>query len=210
MDKRATRGNPLVKVRVFVEGGGPHRKTQTECRKAFRHFFEKFLGENAFHPGVSACGSRNEAYGDFCRSLRNDPDTLAILLVDAEGPVAADRNPCAHLRDRAGWTSPMPEPQVHLMVQCMESWFLADRTALQGFYGQGFKPNALPGNPAVEAIPKQDVMEGLSRATKDTTKGEYHKTRHGFAILESLEPARVSERSPHAKAFLDFLSAQLS
>jgi hypothetical protein len=52
-------------------------------------------------------------------------------------------------------------------------------------------------------------MEGLSRATKDTaTKGEYHKTRHGFAILESIDPAKVRERSPHAKAFLDFLQAQ--
>ena len=150
---------------------------------------------------------------DFCRSLQHDQDTLAILLVDAEAPVAPGKTCCAHLRDRDGWgwTNPVPEPRVHLMVQCMESWFLADRDTLQEFYGQGFKPNSLPGNPAVEAIPKQDVMEGLARATKDTlTKGEYHKTRHGFAILENLDPVKVSDRSPHAKAFLDFLRAQLS
>lgn len=199
-----------MNVRVFVEGGGPNGKTQTACRKAFRQFIGRFLGENASYPSVSACGSRNEAYGDFCRSLQHDQDTVAILLVDAEAPVAAGKTPCAHLRDLDGWTNLMPESHVHMMVQCVESWFLADRATLQGFYGQGFRTNALPGNPAVEAIPKQDVIDGLARATRDTTKGEYHKTRHGFAILENLDPARVSERSPHARAFLDFLRGQLS
>ena len=199
-----------MSVRIFVEGGGPHKKTQTECRKAFHQFFERFLGEDASHPRVSACGSRDEAYRDFCRSLQHDHDILAILLVDAEAPVAAGKSPCAHLRDQDGWTHPMPEARVHLMVQFMESWFLADRATLQGFYGQGFNPNALPGNTEIEAVPKRDVMEGLARATKDTTKGGYHKTRHGFAILENLDPIKVSDRSPHAKTFLEFLRTQLS
>jgi len=135
---------------------------------------------------------------------------LAILLVDAEAPVAAGERPCAHLRDRDGWTKLMPESHVHLMVQCMESWFLADRPTLQEYYGQGFRLNSLPGNPDVEAVSKQDVMEGLARATEDTTKGEYHKTQHGFAILENLDPAKVRACSPHAREFLDFLRARLT
>jgi hypothetical protein len=89
----------------------------------------------------------------------------------------------------------------------MESWFLADRAWLQEYYGQGFRTDALPGRPrAIEGIPKQDIMEGLARATN----GRYHKTRHGFAILAGLDPAKVIEGSPHARAFLDFLRAQLS
>jgi hypothetical protein len=199
-----------VNVRVFVEGGGPHRKTQTECRKAFHEFLRRFLGEDTAMPRVSACGSRNEAYGDLCRSLNHDSDTLAVLLVDSEEPVAVGKTCCAHLLERDGWNNSMPETHVHLMVQCMESWFLADRATLQEYYGEGFRPNALPGNPAVEAIPKVDVMAGLARATRDTTKGEYHKTRHGFAILEILDPANVSARSPRAKAFLDFLLSQIT
>jgi hypothetical protein len=199
----------LVSVHVFVEGGGPHKKTQTECRKGFRLFFEKVLGDKP-RPRISACGSRDEAYRDFCRSLQHDEDTLAILLVDAEDPVVAGKTPCAHLRDRDQWTCPMPVQQVYLMVQCMESWFLADRPALEEYYGHGFKANGLPGNQNIEAIPKPDVMEGLSRATKDTDKGEYHKTRHGFAILERIDPVMVRDRSPHARAFLDFLLSQLS
>lgn len=200
-----------MSVRVFVEGGGPYKRTQTECRKAFHKFLQKLLGDDAPLPRVSACGSRNEAYGDFCRSLQHDHDTVAILLVDAEAPVATGTSHCAHLRDRDGWTKPMPEPQVHLMVQCTESWFLADLAALEEYYGQGFRPNALPGNPkAVESIPKPDVLAGLARATKDTGKGEYHKTRHGFAILEKLDPVKVGDGSRHARAFFDFLRAQLS
>lgn len=199
-----------MKVHVFVEGGGPYSLTQSACRKAFHQFFERFTGENTPRPRVSACGSRDEAYKDFCRSLQDDEGVISILLVDAEEPVAAGDSPCEHLRKRDAWKNPMPEANVHLMVQCMESWFLADRAALEAFYGQGFKASALPGNPCIEAISKRDVMEGLVLATKNTTKREYHKTRHGFAILEALDPAKVRDHSPYAKAFLDFLRKQLS
>lgn len=198
-----------MSVCVFVEGGGDQRRTRIACRKAFGAFFGKMLGHGP-RPRVEACGSRNEAYRDFCRSVQHDPDNLAILLVDAEGPVAAGKTRCEHLRDQDGWTNRMPEAQVHLMVQCMESWFLADRATLQGFYGQGFRPNALPGNPEVEEIPKRAVMDGLARTTRDTVKGEYHKTRHGFPILENLDPAKVSDGSPNARTFFDFLRTQLS
>jgi len=103
----------------------------------------------------------------------------------------------------------MPEGQVHLMVQCMESWFLADRSALEEYYGRDFRSNGLPGNQNIEAISKLDVLQGLERATRDTDKGEYHKTRHGFAILACIDPIMVGKCSPHAKAFLDFLESQL-
>jgi hypothetical protein len=53
-------------------------------------------------------------------------------------------------------------------------------------------------------------MQGIEHATRDSAKGPYHKTRHGFAILEILDPAKVRDGSVHARAFLDFLSAQLS
>ena len=68
----------------------------------------------------------------------------------------------------------------------------------------------MPGDQHIEGILKQDVMRGLARASKDTDKGEYHKTRHGFAILERIDPTLVCARSPHAKAFFSFLLSQLS
>lgn len=162
-------------------------------------------------PRVIASGSRVEAYHDFCRSLENDPDSFAVLLVDSEGPVASGRTAREHLCNREKhWTEPMPADQVHLMVQCMEAWFLADRKALAEYYGAEFKQSALPGDPKrIEKIPKLDVMSGLENATKATQKGPYHKTNHGFDLLERIDPAPVILASQHAEALIKLLRARL-
>jgi hypothetical protein len=141
-----------VSIRVFVEGGGD-ANTKTACRKAFHVFFEKVLSERP-RPRITASGSRDEAYRDFCRSLSSDPNTFAILLVDSEDPVPAGKAAKTHLRDRDHWTNPMPDEQVHLMVQCMEAWFLADRPALKLYYNDELRASALPGNPNIEEVPK--------------------------------------------------------
>ena len=86
------------------------------------------------------------------------------------------------------------------MVQCMETWFLADKATLAQYYGNGFKQSALPPNPTIEVISRKDVFEGLVRATAATRKGQYHKTRHAFDILERLDPEAVRQQSPHAAA----------
>jgi hypothetical protein len=91
----------------------------------------------------------------------------------------------------------------------MEAWFLADRQALTDHYGREFRANALPGNPNPEQIQKRDLVDGLSRATRETSKGEYHKTRHGFPILERINPSTVRACCPHADALLNLLAARL-
>lgn len=93
------------------------------------------------------------------------------------------------------------------MTQAMEAWFLADREALAVYYDGGFRLNALPGSPKdIESIRKGDLEPRLKQATRDTrTKGEYHKTRHGFALLSEIDPAKVEAGSQHAKLFHDFL-----
>jgi hypothetical protein len=92
------------------------------------------------------------------------------------------------------------------MVQAMEAWFLADRAALSEFYGEGFLAKSLPGNPSIEQIRKDDLEPALKRATKPTkTKGEYHKVRHGFALLALIDPLKVENASSRAKQFNQFL-----
>jgi hypothetical protein len=195
---------------VFVEGGGLQAKTQTACRKAFRLFFEKVLGDRP-KPRIIASGGRDEAYHDFCRSLEHDPDAFPVLLVDSEDAVAAGKNVGTHLRDREKhWTNAIPDGQVYLMVQCMEAWFLADIPAVEHYYGQGFQASALPPNPNIEQIPKRDVMNGLHNATRATDKGPYHKTKHGFDILERIDPGGVRQRSEHADALFALLLAKLT
>ena len=90
--------------------------------------------------------------------------------MDSEAPVTAGKAICAHSRDQDGWTNVMPDEQVHLRVQCMEAWFLADRAALEEYYGHEFSASGLPGNPSTERIPKKDVLDGLKEASRITSK----------------------------------------
>ncbi len=196
-------------VRLFVEGGGNHKLTKTACRKAFHVFLDRLLGD-APKPRIIASGSRDEAYRDFCRSLSTDANSFAVLLVDSEDPVPAGKTAAEHLRDRDHWTNPLPDDQVHLMVQCMEAWFLADKVKLQHYYGAGFRAASLSANPAIEAIPKKDMLDGLHRATVTTSKGAYHKTQHGFEILELLDPLAVERKSRFAAALFAMLRTQMA
>ena len=183
-----------MSVKVFVEGGG-NRTLDTDCRREFSSFLKK-AGVKML-PRIVPCGGRTSAYGDFSNK-RNEND---LLLVDSEGPVTA-AGPWQHLNARDGWSRPagVTDSQCHLMVQAMESWFLADREAVRAYYGQGFRGNALPANPHIEQIPKQDVDTGLQSATRDTTKGSYNKGRDSFEILATPRPRRrLSSASPYAK-----------
>ena len=91
------------------------------------------------------------------------------------------------------------------MVQMTESWFLADVGTLETFYGQGFRPQQLPTNPKIEAVAKQDVLEGLNRATSTTKKSNYNKGRDSFLILEKLDPDKVRQASPYVDRFIKAL-----
>jgi len=67
-------------------------------------------------------------------------------------------------------TNVSPE-RVHLMVQCMEAWIVADPDALAGFYKQNFKMDSLPKRPNLEDEPKTDLYEKLKKSYKRNSKG---------------------------------------
>lgn len=196
-----------MSVRIYVEGGF-EGSTKTSCRKAFRLFFEKVIRHGSFR--VIASGDRATAFKDFCTALRQHPEDYIILLVDSEDEVQT--NPWEHLRSREGdgWTRPQSatDDQAQLMVQVMESWFLADQSTLASYYGQRFRTNSLPGQPNIELIPKARVYSALETATKPTQKGEYHKTKHGFDLLEQIDPNLVRTASHHANNLFLLLEKQ--
>jgi len=196
-----------VNVKIYVEGGF-QGSTKSDCRKAFRSFFEKVIAPGSFK--VIASGSRSDAYKDFCAALKTNRGDYIILLVDSEAEVTAGA--WQHLSDREDdkWHRPAGahDEQAHLMVQAMEAWFLADRGILALYYGQGFLPGSLPGQPNIELVPKQAVFDALRHATRKTQKGEYHKTRHGFDLLEQIDPTRVRTASPHAKRLFTVLERE--
>lgn len=195
----------MVTVKVFVEGGGSGKDLPTRCRKAFRTFFEK-AGVNGQRFSVKSCGTRRNAYDDFCIELnKSASDVIPILLVDSEDEVT--KSAWQHLRERTEdqWAKPKnaADDQAHLMVQCMESWFLADREHLKEYFAKKFRENALPPQNAIEKIPKAKVFDSLKAATRETQKGGYNKGLHSFAILEQIDPAKVQRSSPFAKRLID-------
>ena len=212
MAKGRNRGEPLVSVRVYVEGGGDykHTDTATACRQGFRELFDK-LGLPERRLKVIACGTRSQTFKDFRTAVRQQTGDLVILLVDSEGPVGSP-GAWGYLRTRDGWQRPLgtSEDQAHLMVQCMEAWFLADREALTDFYGQGFLPRSLLGQPNIEQIPKRSLLAKLKHASEQTTKGPYHKTQHGFHLLALIDPQKVRQASLHASRLFDVLIHETS
>lgn len=198
----------MVELYLYVEGGGDSKALHTRCREGFRRFLER-AGLKGHMPRIVASGSRNNAYNDFKTACTQGRP--AALLVDSEALVQADHNlkPWAHLNARDGWAMPAGanEAQCHLMVQCMESWFIADRATLQAFFGQDFRANALPSESRpIEEIAKPDVYRALDEATRDCeTKGRYGKGEHSFALLGQIDPAKVMAASPWASRFVSDL-----
>ncbi len=208
-------------MKLYVEGGGDANALKTSCREAFTTFITD--AGIVKRPRVVACGSRNEAYGDFCTAVANGEE--AMLLVDSEGPVAAHCQqpanepqhwkPWTHLKQRQGdnWDKPSGSQDMdcHLMVQCMETWFLADRATLATFFGQGFRENDLPAAAnAIEAVAKTQVYDALKHATRDCkTKDAYGKGEHSFKLLKEISPEKVMEASPWAKRFIDAIKKKM-
>ncbi len=205
----------MVRVAIYVEGGGDRQDLRTKCRRGFREFFQK-AGFTGRMPSIKACGSRTQAFGRFCTALdQAGDDEFPMLLVDSEDAVASGTGTWEHLQNREGDKWPTPEgateDHAHMMVQCMESWFLADRESLKEFFGQGYNENALPGRFEIEKIPKRDIFNSLKNATRNSaTKGEYGKGDHSFDLLGRIDPHLVTAASPHAQSLLTVLRRILS
>ena len=151
------------------------------------------------------CGTRNEAFKHFIDAVNSSEDGVNVLLVDAEGPVnhQSSQN---HLQARDKWNlSFAPEKTVHLMVQTMETWIVADSAALISYYGQGFRVNKLPKAADLETVPKPTVERSLGEATKDTQKGRYHKIRHASDLLKLIDVKSVKERCDRCQRLFDDL-----
>lgn len=201
----------VKEIRIYVEGGGDGANTKALIKGGF-NIFLKELRQIARSKQIGweiiICGSRNNAFRNFKNALKTHQDAFNVLLVDSEAPV--NKTPWEHLKFRDNWDSPgVDDEHCHLMVQVMESWFVADIDALRQFYGQGFKENAIPGNLNVENINKLDLEVTLNKATKDKSKGKYHKIQHGAKLLEQVEAAKVRTIAPHCDRFFTTLAQKM-
>jgi hypothetical protein len=198
-----------VRVRIYIEGGGDSRSLHIKCREGFRKLLEK-AGFSGRMPATKACGNRRAAYDDFCTAVTvASPDEYPILLVDSESAVTLE--PWSHLHDRDKWTRPpqMEDEQAQLMVQCMETWCVADRQAMRRVFGDKLIENALPSPQDLEDRSKDDVQEALANATRNCGREKkYRKGWRSFDLLAQLDP-RELKRLPHFARLCDALDARL-
>lgn len=204
-------------VFVYAEGGGSGAGSaalQADFRQAMSAFFEATVLGATRRPRVVVCGGRDHALDSFTTAINQGKN--ALLLVDSEAPVSsihctkplANFMPWAHLLGRDGWHRPAAasDADCHLMTQCMESWFLADWSTTERFFGQGFKVAALPKGP-VEDIPKEAVYDALASASaKCKPKAPYGKGAHSFKLLALIKPSLIINASPWAERFIDELA----
>lgn len=199
-----------MKVRLYIEGGGDSKSQHINCREGFRKLLERagFLGRM---PATKACGSRNAAYDDFQTALSTAaPDEYPVLLVDSEAPV--NQAAWQHLLSRDGWQRPAraEDDQAQLMVQCMESWCVADRDALHEFFGASLREGALPALDNLEIQAKESVQDALIDATRDCGRDRgYKKGKRSFELLAHLDPIQLKRHLPHFARLCEMLDAKL-
>ena len=204
-----------MSVTVYVEGGGDSAQLKAQCRKGFRELLDK-AGFGGRLPRVVPCGSRNRAFRNFERALR-DGVGYPILLVDSEDPVAgsdrSDANPSGawrHLSRRDDWTRPSgaKDDQAQLMVTTMETWLLADRQTLIAYF-PAVNAGALPPDADLESRRKKEVSDALRNATQSSSKGRYHKGNHSFDLLGRVQPDELKRSLPHFRRFVETMGARL-
>ena len=181
-----------------MEGGGKGNSAKASLRQGMDMFLypiKEAIRSKSWRWKLVPNGSRNEAFSSFKQAVLNDVTTIIILIVDAEDPVKTSA--CEHLKLRDGWDFGFTkDDNVHLMIQTMETWLVADTEALSNYYGQNFKQSVLPSANTLETIPKAEISQGLKRATKATQKGEYHKIRHASELLKRIDSSKVRQRCP--------------
>ena len=203
----------MVTAKLYIEGGGDSRQNRSkDLEIRFREGWTNFLkaaGLSGHMPKPVRGGGRDQTFDRFATAVADSrPNIVPLLLVDSEDPVKAGHSVWQHLQARDGWNQPegAGDDQGFLMVQAMETWFLADRASLRRCFGARFLKNAIPQWPQLQDVPKATVLDALERATARCRKS-YAKGRVSFELLAQVDPACVEGACPHAKMLLERLRA---
>jgi Domain of unknown function (DUF4276) len=198
-----------VSMKLYIEGGGDGQLLDTLFRQGWSQFFRAadLVGRM---PRIVRGQGRDQTFDMFRTAVTQaPPGVLPLLLVDSEDRVAAHHTVWQHLKARDNWDRPpgAADDQAFLMVQVMETWFLADRDRLRRYFGTSLRENHFSQWPDLEQVSKATVLEALKKATAGCTK-QYSKGKISFELLGGLSPGSVRAACTHARTLLDRLQAQ--
>ena len=185
-----------MRAYIYIEGGGDSKGLHVRCRQGFRQLLER-CGFSGRMPRLVACGGRSAAYGDFKTAHESNKAEYVAMLIDSEKPVSNPEETWDHLRNCDRWERPdgADDEQVLFMTTCMETWIVADRDTLRQHYGSSLQESALPSLISLEQGNRQDIQEGLKRATRNCSNA-YQKGKRSFEILGKLEPETMVSNLP--------------
>ena len=181
-------------------------------RRAWQIFFSK-AGVDGQMLEIAVGGGQHEAFALFNSQLDrymkdNETEPRPLLLVDSEEPVAAGHTVWEHLRARVQHRFQQPaeadDDSAHMMVQAMETWFIADPPALQRFFDVSLDTSVFQNSSPLETILKEDALDMLRQATLRCRR-HYSKGRRSYGILAEIDPQTVAAACPHADQLLQYL-----
>ena len=203
----------MTRLAIYLEGGGNGAESKALLRRGMGEFLRELRSRaraKSLRWKIVACGGRDRAFQAFRDSVLRGDTSVSVLLVDAEGPLSTA--PKRHLAEREGWDLRfVSEREVQLMVQAMETWIVADPTAVAAYYGSDFAGNVLPGPDSdLEALDRHEIQRLLARSTRRTRKRKSRKIRDGSALLTRIDPAAVQGRCPSCRRLFDTSGALIS
>jgi hypothetical protein len=208
----------VVKVKIYVEGGGDSKEQHARCREGFSKLIEK-AGFRGRMPRIIAGGGRESTYDRFkTATAASAQAAYPMLLVDSEDPVPEEETvpdsavAWGHLKSRDNWDRPtsVKNDQAQLMVTCMETWIMADQEALRTVFGASLRTNALLPQNDLEARTRQDVHNALENATRDCGREKaYRKGSRSFQVLAQLTPETLKQHLPYFQRFITTLDRYL-
>lgn len=203
----------MVKVKIFIEGGGKDRFLKKSLKEGFHKLFEK-TGELKNNPMIISGGDRNRTFKYFKNAIASkSEDEIPILLVDSEEPLEAygkeldSSSIWNHLKKRDNWQKPQEanNDQVALMATCMESWLVTDRKALKDFFGQHLLESRLPSlDQSLEKRNRHEIQDSLVKATEACGfDRKYKKGERSFKLLSYVDPKEIKKFCPQFNRFIE-------
>ena len=181
-------------------------------RRGWQSFFNK-AGIDSQMLEIAVGGGQQEAFALFNSQLNRyaeheETEPKPLLLVDSEEPVASGHTVWEHLQTRLQHRLQRPanadDQSAFMMVQAMETWFIADSLALQRFFDSSLDTSVFQNLSPLETILKEDSLDMLRQATLRCRR-HYSKGRRSYGILAEIDPKIVAAACPHADQLLQYL-----
>ena len=172
---------------LYIEG--TKDDTNGDLREGFRVLLEQKLKGKM--PRLVMGNGKAETISYFSNEKLNAKYTNRLVMIDSDAP---EKTLIREIREKK-------EPEIFLMVQEMEAWFISQPAILDECFGVSVSKK-IPGG---EVTSIDNPSDKLYEWTK-VCKRPYHKVHHGVALLKKLKLTELENKFPDVKRLINALS----